>query len=251
MSSQRAARRTTRLAVGLLAVSAVAAGCGLGSNGNSSALQVYASDAISDQLTFLAAGLDIHITTGNSTDLVNQARESSDADILVLDDVSMSDEAQRSGLLLNAKIIAYDRLIIVVRSDSPKSALADIANARIAVCDSSPGCKRSYKSLLLTAGLSGAELVGAGEAHDVVKAVLNGSADAGIIYETDAYGVSAQLHQIAWPEGMDALTKTPIVAGLASSSKHHAAALAYLESFTTTSALAVLESAGFQTIITK
>lgn len=208
----------------VLATCTLLAGCGGGRD--QAVLRVSAAASLTEVFTDLAStfeaeheGSDVVLTFGGSPTLVTQLREGSPTDVLVTADETTMGRAVAAGDVRDPRVIARNRLVLVVEPGNPQDidAADDLAGAGVTVAACSPAvpCGRLTEEVLAQAGVD----LEPASREENVKAVLSrvvlGEVDAGLVYETDARAAGSGVERLALlPRGPDA-PSTAVVAAVA------------------------------------
>lgn len=134
------------------------------------------------------------ISAAASSMLVTQILAGAPADLVVLADERWMDELEAEGMILDGSrvLLARNRLVVVVPTDSSTGSKADPPIGRIAVAEPRSVPLGRYTDEVIDhlgwrSEVDGRLLV-AGDARAVLALVERGDADAGIVYASDASG---------------------------------------------------------------
>jgi molybdate transport system substrate-binding protein len=217
-----AVRRAAVAAVALLIV----AGCGQagGSSAPTTTLTVLAASSLKEPFTELErrfeadhGGVDVTISFAGSSDLAQQIVNGAPADVFAAANEQTMDTVVKAGLASGEpKVFATNTLQIVVAPGNPKgiTGFADLAKPGLVlvVCAAQVPCGAATKKI---EGETGVTLQPASEEPDV-KAVLgkvvDGEADAGLVYVTDVKAAGDQVTGVDFPEAEKAVNRYPIAA---------------------------------------
>jgi molybdate transport system substrate-binding protein len=217
-------RRSAVAVVALL----IAAGCGQaggsGAQSPATTLTVLAASSLKEPFTelerrFEAAhgGVDVTISFAGSSDLAQQIVNGAPADVFAAANEQTMDTVVKAGLASGEpKIFATNTLQIVVAPGNPKgiTGFADLTKPGLVlvVCAAQVPCGAATKKIERETGVT---LQPASEETDV-KAVLgkvvDGEADAGLVYVTDVKAAGDQVTGVEFPEAARAVNRYPIVA---------------------------------------
>jgi molybdate transport system substrate-binding protein len=217
-------RRSAVAVVALL----IAAGCGQaggsGAQSPATTLTVLAASSLKEPFTelerrFEAAhgGVDVTISFAGSSDLAQQIVNGAPADVFAAANEQTMDTVVKTGLASGEpKIFATNTLQIVVAPGNPKgiTGFADLTKPGLVlvVCGAQVPCGAATKKIERETGVT---LQPASEETDV-KAVLgkvvDGEADAGLVYVTDVKAAGDQVTGVEFPEAARAVNRYPIVA---------------------------------------
>jgi molybdate transport system substrate-binding protein len=264
--------RTTRHA--LAATAAVAlllplAACG-GSGGGGGKKNSGSSAATTDKgqkitLTVLAASslTDVFATEGaayhkahpnvtlrfsyaGSQDLAAQVQQGAPADVLVTADTDTMGSVKAD--VGPSTVIAKNRLVIATAPGDPKKIekLSDLAKKSLKVVLAAPAVPvGKYSRQVLDAQHVKVKPVSEeANVRDVLGKVELGSADAGIVYVTDAASAGNKVTTVTIPDAQNAVASYPAAA--IKDSKHEAAAQAFVTWLSSAAGQKILQAAGFQ-----
>ncbi len=199
-----------------------------------------------------AGGTPVVFNFGGSNTLARQIVNGAPADVFISADEMQMDVVDKAGLVAagtRAPIVA-NRLVLVVDSRSPVKAVTDLGAAevrRIAIGD--PAAvpagvyARQYLERIGQWGRLEQKVVPVGNVRAALTAVQNGSADAALVYATDARTAPA-LRIVATIIGPDA-PRIVYPASVVKTTRQPAAAARFLEFLRTPPARAIFERHGF------
>ncbi|TDQ04547.1 molybdate ABC transporter substrate-binding protein [Labedaea rhizosphaerae] len=162
-------------------------------------------------------GVDVKISFGGSSALVQQIVNGAPADVFASADQKNMDKLTQAGLNDGPpRVFAVNELEIAVAPGNPKkiASFADLAKdgTTVVVCAEQVPCGSATKKV---EDATGTRLKPVSEEQDV-KSVLNkvtsGEADAGLVYVTDVNSARGKVDGVAFPEAGKALNDYPIVA---------------------------------------
>jgi molybdate transport system substrate-binding protein len=162
-------------------------------------------------------GVDVKISFGGSSALVQQITNGAPADVFASADQKNMDKLTQASLTDGQpQIFAINKLEIAVAPGNPKkiASFADLAKdgTTVVVCAEAVPCGSATKKV---EDATGTQLKPVSEEQDV-KSVLNkvtsGEADAGLVYVTDVNSAGAKVEGVKFPEADKALNNYPIVA---------------------------------------
>jgi molybdate transport system substrate-binding protein len=195
------------LFVALVVVLALA-GCGGGSD--EPTLTVFGASSLTEALSKYGGsfeGAKVRSSFAGSDQLAAQIKQGAKADVFASADTAYPAELHREGLVDKPVVFARNRLVVVVPMDGTGKSLADLARpgTKIVIGDSSVPVGAYTREVLgrLPAGEREAILANVHSEEPEVTAVLakvvNGAADAGFVYVTDAKTVAGQVRTVAVP----------------------------------------------------
>jgi molybdate transport system substrate-binding protein len=190
-------------------------------------------------------GTEVKFSFAGSQDLVAQVKQGAPADVLVTADTRTMDSAGSE--VGPSTVIAENRLVIVTPKGNPDhvASLKDLANPKLSVVLAAPSVPvGNYSAQVLkkqhvTVHPKSEET----DARSVLTKVET-SADAGIVYKTDAATAPDKVDTVTIPDAQNAVASYPAAA--LKDSKQSAAAQAFVTWLSTPEAQAVLQKAGFQ-----
>lgn len=249
------------LVAGVLVVWFVVAGSsGSGENGD-------AADDGAGQVTVLAAasltesfeelrsrvernhpGMEIVLSFGPSSGLVEQVLAGARADVLATADVASMRRAERGGALSgSAEIFARNSLVLVVPPGNPGEVhgLADLSRdeLRVAICEQKVPCGAATRELAAHAGVDLSPDTLATDVKEALAFVTLGEADVAVVYRTDAIAAGESVDTLD-PHVAESVTNDYPVAAIRSAPNPEAAALV-VDAITGDPGQAILRSAGF------
>ncbi|GAB3939837.1 molybdate ABC transporter substrate-binding protein [Corynebacterium tapiri] len=189
-------RRLRRHLAGLSAASGLlAASCAPPITGDQSpSATLFAASStrvVNEELTSLAsdAGVELRINTNGSSGLISQLSEGAQATALITADGATMKKALDQGLVVAPQAIARNTLVMVVPADNPAgiTSIRDLTEqTRLVLCDDRVPCGAASSSLAQVNGLKLSPVSLEAAVGDVLGKVVNGQADAGWVYRTDA-----------------------------------------------------------------
>ncbi|GAA1449220.1 molybdate ABC transporter substrate-binding protein [Mycobacterium cookii] len=215
--------RRTALA-GLLLLVPLAACSGDGDDGEQT-LTVLAAASLTETFTELAAtfedehpGVEVELVFGSSTTLAEQAADGAPGRVLATaDEVSMG-VADDAGVLATApEPFVGNTLTVVTPPDNPAGITSlddlDAPGVDYVVCASTAPCGAAAEELLDSAGIEAPPASEEVDVKAVLARVVQGEADAGLVYRTDAVAAGDDVAEVAIPDADD-VTTTYVVAPL-------------------------------------
>jgi molybdate transport system substrate-binding protein len=235
-----------------LAVPSTACGSGDGASGS---ITVAAAASLAEPLGVIAEAFeranpgrgDVTLTSGASSTLADQIEAGAPADVFASADETTMAEMARAGLLAGPpEVFARNRLAIVVKRGNPEGidSLAELAAVdTVALCGREVPCGRYAGEALQRAGVAIPEtsITRGRNARATFTAVAEGDAEAGVVYATDVTGEAAEA--IAIPDAQNVTVTYPVA--VTTTSRHRAAAEAFVAYLLSPEAQAVLVDAGF------
>ncbi|MCA1220876.1 molybdate ABC transporter substrate-binding protein [Streptomyces sp. 8L] len=190
-------------------------------------------------------GTKVKFSFAGSQDLVAQVKQGAPADVLVTADTKTMDSAKSE--VGPSTIIAKNRLVIVTQKGNPDhvKTLKDLANPKLSVVLAAPSVPvGNYAGQVLKK--QHITVHPKSEETDVrsVLTKVETSADAGIVYKTDAATAPGKVDTVTIPDAQNAVASYPAAA--IKDSKQSAAAQAFVKWLATPEAQAILQKAGFQ-----
>jgi molybdate transport system substrate-binding protein len=244
------------LAVVLLVVAVVAAGCGGNDDSpggeSPTGIKVFAAASLTaafnqlgERYTAANGGTKVSFNFAGSQALATQIRQGAPADVFASADVPNMDKAR--DLVDPPQNFASNRLRIVVEKGNPRGvkSLDDLAGKDLKVVLAAPQVPagRYAEQILDRAGVS----VQPVSLEDNVKAVVTkvslGEADAGIVYATDVTAGGDKIEGVDIPKDQNVTATYPIATVKAS--KHQQQAQAFVDLVRSPDGQRVLESFGF------
>ena len=222
--------RSGRVALGLVAASALLAGCAGAAGASSGAtesssketLTVFAAASLTTTFTELAdrfetanPGVTVAVNFAGSADLVTQIREGAPADVFAAADAKTMAGLSRDGLVDGTPaVFATNTLMIAVPADNPAgiASFADLAapNLDVVVCAPQVPCGGALLTLEAATGVTLAPVSEENAVTDVLGKVTSGQADAGLVYVTDVAAAGDAVLGIPIPEADRAVNEYPI-----------------------------------------
>lgn len=198
----------TGFAIALLCAVALA-GCG-GGDGERT-LTVFGASSLTEALesygeSFEGAG--VRSSFAGSDQLAAQIRQGAKFDVFASADTSFPAELHREGLVGRPVVFARNRLVVVTSAGSALDSLADLARAGTKVAIGDPSVPVGAYAHEVLGGLPGAERRAIianvrseePEAGSVLAKVVDGAADAGFVYATDARTVAGKVRVVRIPK---------------------------------------------------
>ena len=202
--------RRSRLLLALLGLVAfIAAGCGSSDSNDSASttgnLQVFAASSLTEAFTEMGKAFEavhpkvkVTFNFAASSALAEQINQGGPADVFVPADESNMKKVTDAGNAADPKVIARNRLAILVEKGNPKNiaGLVDLGKSGVVfvLCAPEVPCGKFGAAALQKAGVTAKPASLEENVKAVVSKVTLGEADAGIVYVTDvkAAGDKAQ-----------------------------------------------------------
>jgi molybdate transport system substrate-binding protein len=233
-------------------LAALLTGCGGGSG--EATLTVVAASSLTEALGKYGtsfAGARVRNSFAGSDQLAAQIRQGAGADVFASADTGYPAELHREGLVEKPVVFARNRLVVVVSAGSSAASLADLAQ---------PGTKLVIGDPTVPVGAYTRELLGRlpavereailgnvrseePEASSVLAKILDGAADAGFVYVTDAKSAAGQVRTLSIPNSLQ--PDVAYAAAVVSSSDEPGPARRYLQGLLHGPGAAELREAGF------
>lgn len=218
-------------------------------------LTVLAAASLTESFTALESALeqqhpelDISISFGPSSGLVEQVLAGAPADVLATADPSTMENA--AGMLADDPVVfARNALIIAVPGGNPGgvTSLVDFARdeLRIALCEPQVPCGAAAERLLDLAGVDALPDTLENDVKDVTGKVALGEVDAALVYRTDAAAEPDSIDTIDVPGADEVVNDYPVA--ILSGTSNPTAAEAFVEALTGEPGRDLLAEAGFVT----
>ena len=209
---------------GLLLLLPLAACGGDGGDGEQT-LTVLAAASLTEAFTELAAsfedehpGVDVELVFGSSTTLAEQAADGAPGQVLATADEVAMGVADDAGVLATApEPFVGNSLTVVTPPDNPAgiTSLDDLDSPGVdyVVCASTAPCGAAAEALLDSADIDAPPASEEVDVKAVLARVVQGEADAGLVYRTDAVAAGDDVAEVAIPDADD-VTTTYVVAPL-------------------------------------
>jgi molybdate transport system substrate-binding protein len=239
------------LSAALLALLALA-GCGGGSKDPT--LTVLGASSLTEALGSYGGsfeGARVRSSFAGSDQLAAQIKQGAKADVFASADTDYPAELHRAGLVGKPVVFARNRLVAVVSQGSAARSLADLARpgTKIAIGDSSVPVGEYTREVLGRLPAAEREAILGNvrseepEVSSVLAKVVDGAADAGFVYATDARTVEGEVRVPAIPDRLQ--PDVAYAAAVLSDSAEPELARRYLEGLLHGRGAAELRRAGF------
>lgn len=198
-----------------------AAGPGGNASGNG-ALTVFAASSLTEPFTELGTRFEavhrrarVTFNFGASSALAHQVAGGAPADVVATADEASMETLVAEDLVVAPKVLARNRLAILVAEGNPKSidSLDDLARPGLALvlCAPEVPCGVLARKVLSRAGVNAAPKSYEANVKAVVSRVTLGEADAGIVYATDVKAAGGKAEGVEVPQAQN-LTTSYLVA---------------------------------------
>lgn len=253
-------KRPPILALALLVVAVVAAGCGNAEAPVGKAppiggtIRVFAASSLTGSFTELGKefekqhpGTTVEFNFGASSDLATQITNGAPADVFASASPTNMDQVVSAGDAHDPRPFAVNTMEIAVPPANPGRVhrLADLARAgvKVAVCQAQVPCGVVAAKVFHNAGITVHPATEEVDVKSVLTKVSVGEVDAGIVYVTDVRAAGDQVRGVRIPSSVNATTRYPIAT--VGSSKNTATARAFERLVLSAHGQDVLAKAGF------
>ena len=195
-------------------------------------------------------GMKVHLNFGSSSTLVSQIQSGAPSDLMASADLSSLQKLKSSGnVVVTPKVFARNTMAIAVKPGNPKSvrSVAELALLPfVALCGKTVPCGVYASSVLTRAGVSLVEskVTRGIDAKATLSAVVNGDADAAIVYKTDVLAAKKSVYSIDIPSAQNVTAMYGIAP--IRGSKNLTNAKAFIDFVLSAQGLQILRSFGFQ-----
>ena len=159
-------------------------------------------------------GVKVTFSFGASSALAQQALGGAPADLLATADEASLARVMDAGVASDPRVLARNRLTILVEKGNPKgiAALADLADPALVVvlCAPEVPCGRFGAQVLDKAGVAVTPRSLEENVKGVVSKVTLGEADAGLVYVTDARAAGARAQAVPIPDEENVIAVHPV-----------------------------------------
>jgi molybdate transport system substrate-binding protein len=250
-----------------MAIGILATGCGSGGGASSASpsttvkasgvegnVAVLASSSltaafIAERTAFVKAypKATVSLSFGASGTVVEQVLAKAPVDVVATDETTSLKQLTSKKLIGQSTAIARNRLEILVPANNPAKirSLSDLGKpgVKLDVCSAAVPCGRSAASVLASAKVAVKSLSYDDNMQAIVAKVSAGTADAGIVYGTDALAAKPHASGVAIPAAHNEVATTP--AAVVKDSKHTAAAEAFIAFVASPAGQRIMKSHGF------
>jgi molybdate transport system substrate-binding protein len=215
--------RPLAVAVALLAVATLTAGCGR-DTASPDTLTVFAAASLKQSFTQIGEqfeadhpGATVDFSFAGSSDLVTQLTQGASADVFASADAKNMDKAAQADLLDGEPVdFASNVLTIAVAPGNPEgiTTFGDLTRPGLDVVTCAPQvpCGAATETVEQSTGVRLAPVSEESSVTDVLGKVTSGQADAGLVYVTDVAGSGGKVVAVDFPEAADAVNTYPIAA---------------------------------------
>ncbi len=133
-------------------------------------------------------GVTVKLSFDSSATLAMQAAQGAPADVLATADEETMQSAVDAGVITEDPVtFAENEMVLVVPADNPAAItdFADVAGTDFVVCVDTAPCGKVAAALLEVNGITAAPASEEVDVKSVLAKVVEGEADAGLVYETD------------------------------------------------------------------
>lgn len=201
---------------------------------------------IGDRFTAANPGTAVELSFAGSADLLTQLTQGADADVYASADTPTMDRAAGFGLLDGQPAaFATNTLTIAVAPGNPKAirSFQDLRAVSVVICAPQVPCGAALPRLQRETGVDLAPVSEESSVTDVLNRVTSATADAGLVYLTDALAAAGDVTAVAFPEAASAVNTYQIA--ILRQSRNAALASAFVNFVTGPVGREVLASAGF------
>lgn len=179
-------------------------------------ITVYATSAMIHSLTEIGKkfehdnpGASVEYIFADSSDLAGELSSGAGADVFVSGDPDRMDQLVHAGLIRGRPIpFASNRLVIVTKPGNPAhlTTFADLLRPglRLAACSAQMTCANSTAQIEQQTGIALHPAAREVTSADVIRDVVNGKADAGLVFVSEAVAAGAQITWMDFPEATQA-----------------------------------------------
>jgi molybdate transport system substrate-binding protein len=191
---------------------------------NQTTITVFAAASLKGTFTemgkkFEAAneGVTVKFNFAGSSDLVAQIQQGAPADVFASADTKNMDKATADQLVEGAPAnFAKNTLEIATPPDNPADVdeLSDLGESKVKVvlCAPEVPCGSAAKSVEDVSGVDIKPVSEEQSVTDVLNKVINGEADAGLVYVTDVKAAGDKVNGVEFPESSKAVNTYPVAA---------------------------------------
>ena len=187
---------------------------------------------------------------GGSNMLAAQIQQGLPADVFASANTKLPYQLHRLGLVTRTNVFTSNRLVIVVPPGNPRrlTGVRDLERSGLRVVMAAAGVPVGDYTRTVLARLGLSDLVGKAvsqetDVREVLAKVVLGEADAGFVYATDAKTVAGKVSLLRLPPSSQ--PRVEYAAAAVKSSKHLAAAKAWVKALRGKAAQKKLRAAGF------
>ena len=209
------ARRIGRAAVTAAVGSVLVAGCGSQPE-PTTVITVYATSSMIHSLTEIGKkfehknpGATVEYIFAPSPDLAGELSSGADADVFVSGDPEQMDQVAGAGLIAGSPhSFASSRLVMVTAPGNPEhvASFADLVRPgiRVAECAGRMTCAIVTRQVEHQTGVTPVPAAEEVTPTDVIRDVIHGRADVGLVFVSEAVAVGPQISAVDFPEAAKA-----------------------------------------------
>jgi molybdate transport system substrate-binding protein len=227
---------------------------GCGGGGEDPTLTVLAASSLTEALGRYAgefSGAEVRTSFAGSDQLAAQIRQGAPADVFASADTEYPRRLYHEGLVEKPRVFARNRLVLVTGPDSHIASLAALGEpgVKIAIGDRSVPVGEYTRAVLARLAATERREILANvrseepQVSSVLAKVIDGAADAGFVYRTDAKAAGGEVRVIRLPERLQ--PEVAYAAAVVRGGPHMAMARRYLAGLLGGSGGADLRRAGF------
>lgn len=192
--------------------------------------------------------IKVRLSAAGSADLLAQIDAGAPADVVATADEATMHRAMAAGLIIGEPaIFAHNTLSLITPAGNPAgiTGLNDsLRGAALVICAPHVPCGAAAQQLAAAHGLALQPVSEEGSVTDVLGKVTTGTADAGIVYASDAQRAGDRIEQIDLPTAQDVITS--YAAAVVAGTDHSEAAATWVAALSDDWAQEILEQAGLQ-----
>jgi len=203
-------KKLSAVAVAAFVVAAPLTGCSDDKSSEES-IRVLAAASLVDVLKPMVAaytaehpGAKVQVDTGASSALVQKLKSGAKGDVLVTANQSTMDNAVAAGVAHDPRVVATNRLVIVVPKGNPGKVtdvrFFTVAGNRAVVCAREVPCGAAAEEAIAAIGGTLKPISRATDVRAALASVTSGEADAALVYATDAASAGDRVETIAIPD---------------------------------------------------
>ena len=191
-------------------------------SGTEGAITVFAAASLKKTFTELGdtyekenPGSTVTFNFAGSSDLVTQLIGGAPADVFASADTANMTKATAAGVVAGQPVnFATNTLTIITKPGNPKGidSFADLnkAGVDVVVCAPQVPCGSAAEKIEAVAGVTLKRVSEEHSVTDVLNKVVNGDADAGLVYVTDASAAGDAVTTVGFPESTKVVNTYPI-----------------------------------------
>ncbi|MFY9263415.1 MAG: molybdate ABC transporter substrate-binding protein [Actinomycetaceae bacterium] len=195
-------------------------------------------------------GMELTFNFGGSSGLVDQLRGGAPADVLFTADEKNMNNALADGLVTDPQPFTANTMVLIVPAGNPGNITGfeteALDGSRLVVCAPEVPCGNATVQLSEINGVTIAPVSEEQSVNDVLAKVVNGEADAGLVYKTDAMRAGADVEIIEIPNA-DQVVNLYMVA-ITTNAANPEGAQAFIDAVLSEAGQKALQDAGFAPI---